>query len=72
MDKAFKKSYRNDLHQRFVAIDFTADGGLMVGHTLLVDRETGIEYLLTANHSTLLVNPDGSSKINEKWRNGEL
>lgn len=74
MDKAFQKAYRQDLHNRFVAINFAPEGsnGAFFGQALFIDRETGIEYLLTGTNLVPLLNADGSLKINEKWRNGEL
>ncbi|EHI75148.1 hypothetical protein STRCR_0928 [Streptococcus criceti HS-6] len=42
---------------------------------MYIDCETGIEYLFVgvSDGSLMsLLNADGSLKINEKWRNGEL
>ena len=77
MDKQALKDYQKDLGQRFYAFGFrVAQGTGAIGATVLyVDRDTGIEYLFVGmggGSLTPLINPDGTPKINEKWRNGEL
>ncbi|WP_165209060.1 DUF6440 family protein [Streptococcus tangpeifui] len=76
MDKKDLKDYQKSLGERFYALHFTAKGtGIHGVDILYVDCETGIEYLfvgVSGGSLIPLLNPDGSPKINEKWRNGEL
>lgn len=41
---------------------------------VIIDKETGIEYLSVSNGVsggiTVLLNPDGTPRINEKYKNG--
>lgn len=42
---------------------------------VIIDKETGIEYLSASNGIsggiTVLLNPDGTPRINEKYNNGK-
>ncbi|MEQ9763100.1 DUF6440 family protein [Streptococcus sp. ZJ151] len=37
------------------------------GSTIIVDLETGVEYLKNGTHPTMLVDTDGKPKINKDW-----
>lgn len=69
--KALQKVLASDLGERFVVVPFIPKGAT-IGHPILVvDRETGIEYLHISGLTPLL-NPDGSPKINKQWQEGLL
>lgn len=75
MDKKQLKEYQKQLRERFFSVQFDNKKQNLV---LLVDRETGVEYLgVTAGLGdpsgiTPLINADGTSKINTEWQNHQL
>lgn len=75
MDKKQLKEYQKQLRERFFSVQFDNKKHNLV---LLVDRETGVEYLGVmaglGNPSgiTPLINADGTPKINTEWQRQQL
>lgn len=75
MDKKQLKEYQKQLRERFFSVRFDNKKQNLV---LLVDRETGVEYLgVTAGLGdpsgiAPLLNADGTPKINTEWQNHQL
>ncbi len=75
MDKKQLKDYQKQLKDRFFSIHFDNKKQNLA---LLIDRETGVEYLETIGSLgdpsgiTPLLNTDGTPKINKEWQDSHL
>ncbi|KFN88219.1 LuxR family transcriptional regulator [Streptococcus ruminicola] len=75
MEKKELRDYQKQLKERFFSIQFDNKKQNL---TLLVDHETGVEYLEVIgglgdpSGITPLLNSDGTPKINERWKDNSL
>ncbi|MFA9414282.1 DUF6440 family protein [Streptococcus sp. E29BA] len=64
VEKEARKKAREALRDRFEATYFTVPGDSLVGtYSVLVDKETGVEYLSNGHGLTPLLNAEGKPKV---------
>ncbi|GGE25268.1 DUF6440 family protein [Streptococcus himalayensis] len=67
MKKQVHQQHAKDLVDGFEVFDVSA------GFPLVIDKETGLEYLGTSKGGfTALLNPDGTPKISQVYQDGLL